>query len=129
MGVEEESCRFLSFFLLSFVCVKTTRGLLHLPIASHTLKYSVTMLVQSADSCSFTHTHETMATGNEMTYTSQERLTQLRVAESLYDAGLYKSALLIVSRKTNCVFSVMHMTFCLCPSRVYMLRHFFVCDR
>ncbi|KAG0295411.1 Anaphase-promoting complex subunit 7 [Linnemannia gamsii] len=36
-----------------------------------------------------------MATGNEMTYTSQERLTQLRVAESLYDAGLYKSALLI----------------------------------
>ncbi|KAF9299152.1 Anaphase-promoting complex subunit 7 [Linnemannia elongata] len=36
-----------------------------------------------------------MATGNEKTYTSQERLAQLRLTESLYDAGLYKSAQLI----------------------------------
>ncbi|KAF9156285.1 Anaphase-promoting complex subunit 7 [Linnemannia schmuckeri] len=36
-----------------------------------------------------------MATGNERTYSSQERLAQLRLAESLYDAGLYKSAQLI----------------------------------
>lgn len=36
-----------------------------------------------------------MATGNEKTYTSQERLAQLHLAESLYDAGLYKSAQLI----------------------------------
>ncbi|KAG9070516.1 Anaphase-promoting complex subunit 7 [Linnemannia hyalina] len=36
-----------------------------------------------------------MATRNEKTYTSQERLAQLRLAESLHDAGLYKSAQLI----------------------------------
>ncbi|KAF9107111.1 Anaphase-promoting complex subunit 7 [Mortierella sp. GBA35] len=36
-----------------------------------------------------------MATGHEKTYTPQERLAQLRISESLFDAGLYKSALLI----------------------------------
>lgn len=40
-----------------------------------------------------------MATGNEKTYTSQERLAQLRLTESLYDAGLYKSAQLIVRQE------------------------------
>lgn len=40
-----------------------------------------------------------MATGNEKTYTSQERLAQLHLAESLYDAGLYKSAQLIVRQE------------------------------
>ncbi|KAF9932032.1 Anaphase-promoting complex subunit 7 [Linnemannia zychae] len=36
-----------------------------------------------------------MAAGNRKPYTPQERLEQLQVAESLYDAGLYKSTLLI----------------------------------
>ncbi|KAF9135430.1 Anaphase-promoting complex subunit 7 [Mortierella sp. 14UC] len=36
-----------------------------------------------------------MATGNKGAYTPQERLEQLRVTESLFDVGLYKSALLI----------------------------------
>jgi hypothetical protein len=70
-----------------------------------------------------------MATGNEKTFTSQERLTQLRVAESLYDAGLYKSALLIVSRKPTESFVELHIVTCLYPSRVIPLAQaLFVCN-
>lgn len=56
-----------------------------------------------------------MATGNEKTYTSQERLAQLHLAESLYDAGLYKSAQLIVRQeKTGSCINVIS----LCLKRV-----------
>ncbi|KAF9910254.1 Anaphase-promoting complex subunit 7 [Linnemannia zychae] len=44
-----------------------------------------------------------MATGNRRTYTPQERLEQLRVTESLFNAGLYKSTLLIeYYKKASC---------------------------